>query len=448
MSAPDDDPLDRARRAVEDPRFDVVSFDVFDTLLVRPVLEPNDLFRLVGLRAAADGLLTDFATLRPRAEALARRRLRERDPARDEPDMASVHAALADLAGLSADTIARLASLEVSVERRILRPRPALCALFETARRLGRRILVVSDSCADPAFVAERLREAAGLVPDHLHVSSTTGLTKASGRLFAAIRDDLGLDPARWLHIGDNDLSDGRRPRELGITAALVPRPTEFHFERAAALDLWASDRVEIDVAHRLLLGMSLAGPLDRPPSSPDDPEAWGHALLGPLLVAETIRPTAPARSPLAELIAVARSSADAGWSNPDLSALFAGARRAAAEAERLFAADLALFRLDVDRLLVPIARARAGAIPDARRWFDHPLFDRLLAGVPRDAVAGLDLVRRAELRWLSPRLTVNARQRLVTDAPRFFRETRRPWLRLWARLRPFLTGGGRRRPS
>lgn len=431
------DPFEDARRAIEDPRFSVIGFDVFDTLLVRPALEPGDLFRLVGLRAAAEGLLDDFAGMRVAAEAATRARLRASAPDREEPDLAAVHATLAELAGLPRAAGERLLALECEVERRAARAREPMRGLYETARRLGKRIVVVSDACADAGLVADLLAGAGLSPPDHLYVSSAVGLTKSSGRLYRHILDDLRLDPTAWFHVGDNPKSDVTRAREAGLTALRVPRAGELYFARRGALDLWAGDDVVIDDDHRLLLGLSVARHFDRLDGG-DDPEAWGHLLLGPLLVAAEIEPPAEG-SPLARLAAAAVTGEDL---DPVRRALLRGAGRAAAEARATFSAEIDRFRLDVGRLAVPLARARAGLVAGVGPgWFEDPLFAALAREAAPSRLAPLSALRRAELWVLDGRLTANRRQRLITDAPRFFREARQRWLRPYARLRPLLTG-------
>lgn len=435
------DPFEAALRAVEDRRFDTIGFDVFDTLLVRPVLEPNDLFHLVDLAAAAAGISVDFAGLRPAAEAHARRTLRRRSPDREETTLAEIHAALADLAGLSTEASDALRELEIAVERRILRAREPMRTIYEAARRRGKRVVVVSDSSASPSFIAEMLERVGYDPPDHLYVSSDVGRTKATGRLFAHLLADLRLDPGRILHIGDNYGSDCRRPRALGLAAVHVPRPTHLYFSRDVARSLWGGGDVTLDPAHRLLLGMSILRHFDRGRDDvavESDAEAHGHLLLGPLLVAAAAGAAeVSSRLPAIEAIVAAEPE---GPRDTPFRRMMRGARRAASEAESLFGPAVADLRLDVDRLVVPLARARAGAVPAARSgWFSDPLLRDLLDTVADPSTPTLSFARRAELRLLEPLLMPNRFQRLVVDPARFFRDVRRPALRLYARLRPLV---------
>lgn len=50
--------------------YDVLSFDVFDTLILRPFAEPSDLFILVGEELG----IMDFCEIRKKAEEDARRK--------------------------------------------------------------------------------------------------------------------------------------------------------------------------------------------------------------------------------------------------------------------------------------------------------------------------------------------------------------------------------------
>ena len=76
------DSLDAIRAAFSVPGIKVVSFDFFDTLVVRPLAESLQLFDLLDLRfRQLSSCRTGFRKLRTEAEAVMRRRLAAGQPA-------------------------------------------------------------------------------------------------------------------------------------------------------------------------------------------------------------------------------------------------------------------------------------------------------------------------------------------------------------------------------
>lgn len=62
--------LDKLKLMIGKEKYKVISFDIFDTLLVRPCLQPTDLLKLVGLRCGYDG---NYLEMRRAAEKRARK---------------------------------------------------------------------------------------------------------------------------------------------------------------------------------------------------------------------------------------------------------------------------------------------------------------------------------------------------------------------------------------
>ena len=58
---------------------------------------------------------------------------------------------------------------------------------------------------------------------------------KASGAGYRHLIEQHGFDPKRWLHIGDNPISDGFRAHEAGIQALVIQSPSEHRRKSIAA---------------------------------------------------------------------------------------------------------------------------------------------------------------------------------------------------------------------
>jgi HAD superfamily hydrolase (TIGR01549 family) len=202
---------------------DLVTFDVFDTALVRGVLRPEDLFLQLAHAARTTGLLSpghcarvDIARARSDAEHKARRQAWKRE-GRAEVRLDEIYALFGTLLDLDANVLDRLMRLETQLERAQNVRNPFVAGLHDIALRAGKRTGFLSDMYLDQSLIRQMLEDAGYTGFEFLRVSSTAFQTKAGGALYRRVLGDCGVSPERWLHIGDNPDSDLRIPRELGI---------------------------------------------------------------------------------------------------------------------------------------------------------------------------------------------------------------------------------------
>jgi predicted HAD superfamily hydrolase len=227
-------------RDIDLDAFDLITLDVFDTLLMRRCHRPDEVFLCLGQCLVEHGFLMDglsreaFRMARIAAESEARQQ-RKRVYGDEEIDLADIHAILK---GIVKDPL-ESAALEFSVERELILPNPIVQMFLMEARKAGKTPLLLSDMYLGKARIQELLR-VAGIEADEyseLLVSSDLKLAKYDGSLFRMLLDRPGApEPGRILHIGDNPLADGSVPASLGIrtlhyTAITHPDAKLFAYE-------------------------------------------------------------------------------------------------------------------------------------------------------------------------------------------------------------------------
>lgn len=250
----------------------VVSFDVFDTLVTRDVTVPDHVFRLVHSSEPS------FAKARILAEDAARLLSRSRY-GHSETQFDQIFQSLPS-------RLRRLHSLEaeLSAERKFLKARTPGLALLRYAQERGKRVIAISDVYLS----ADALRSL--LVPlnieiSEIYTSADHGGGKHDGALFAMVAEHLSLDERNaWLHIGDNRQSDYVTPLSCGIQAIHVPKSTDLLF-RDASFNLNAIDRVRRTDS---VLGSFLVARLARLRETPgvldSDIARFGAMYAGPLV--------------------------------------------------------------------------------------------------------------------------------------------------------------------
>ena len=195
----------------------IYSFDIFDTCLVRKCGEPSNVFDLVAERAFKKNAPTEvkrcFVAARIEAATATWS---------DTQTIADIYGAFGYVHPDMKDK-EELVEVEKSVEREMLVPVAEMKERIAGLRKAGHRILFISDMYLESDFVQSILKQY-GLWKDGdvVYVSCDVGATKASGKLFAYIKEKEQLSYGEWLHYGDNEHSDVKMPKKLGIHAHRV----------------------------------------------------------------------------------------------------------------------------------------------------------------------------------------------------------------------------------
>lgn len=206
---------------------DLVTFDIFDTLLHRKILAPVDVFELVKLKASesevalyAHDTVDDFPNLRISAERKARDRRFAEHGGEGEITLDEIYSEFIDISRCTQQTADHLKKIELEVERAILFASPEGKRQFDQHQAAGRKIAFISDMYLPTDFLAETLEKAgfsgAGNLP--IFVSGEHRASKHSGRLYNLARGRLDLSADQtWVHIGDNMQADVISAKNHGI---------------------------------------------------------------------------------------------------------------------------------------------------------------------------------------------------------------------------------------
>lgn len=204
---------------------DLVTFDVFDTALVRGLLRPEDLFLQLTLVGIAEGLLSpalcarvDIAKARRDAEREARQ-VAWKEHSRGEIRLQEIYARLGGRLDLGTGALNRLMRLETELELAQSARNAFVGTLYDMARRAGKQTGFLSDMYLGEDLIRQMLERGGYAEFAFLHVSSTSFDSKARGTLYQRILRDHGLAADRWLHVGDNHDTDFRIPLAAGIRA-------------------------------------------------------------------------------------------------------------------------------------------------------------------------------------------------------------------------------------
>jgi len=271
------------------PAAEVVSFDIFDTLLIRPFHRPDMVLRYLEHRVARELGIHGYFDLRKQAEETARAR---KGPA-DDVTLAEIYATLADKFAIDHGTALKMLNMEVSVELSLLRRRETIPEIGEEIRATGKRVILVSDFYWERPRIEAMLAEKGIAFYDELYLSSAVGKRKDRGDLWEHVVQQEGVPKTSLLHVGDNEHSDILELWDRGFMPPVhVMRPAVLFRQSRLGEVLHHALRPDEGWENSLLYGLCANRLCSQPDgrgafsSSPplSDPHALGYVAFGPVV--------------------------------------------------------------------------------------------------------------------------------------------------------------------
>lgn len=197
----------------------IVSFDLFDTLIMRKVLDYTDLFELLENRLISQGIhIPDFARLRLFAEKECSK---ER-----APTLVEIYDDVLRRAGGSFLSAEELAEMEWKLDFLLMLPRNSVCDVFRECVTAGKRVVVTTDSY----YSSIQIRQILSLFHldgyEALFVSCEKGTSKVQ-HLFEYLRDMDSNNAGAILHIGDSVTADIECAKNQGIETYRLYRASD-----------------------------------------------------------------------------------------------------------------------------------------------------------------------------------------------------------------------------
>jgi len=199
----------------------IISFDIFDTLIARPVETPVALFHQMkdAAERALGMCLPDFPAVRTWAEKHAHEKSTE-----EEISIEAIYQSVAEYYALSDEEAARLIACEIDVEIQASLPRSMGKRLWSLAVESGKKIILISDMYLPKTVLEAMLCKCGYSGYAEIFVSADYLSTKWTGRLYDHVLTKLGVDGHHIFHIGDNKNSDCVNAEARGFQTMHVPK--------------------------------------------------------------------------------------------------------------------------------------------------------------------------------------------------------------------------------
>lgn len=271
------------RKAVIASKVKIVSFDLFDTLVIRNVPTPADVFELVQIRYRRihpdKRFEVDFGTLRKNAEYLARKESIQNG--KQEITLEEIYACMQEI---NEYTKKELLQIEIEAEYNVCQPNYEVKAFFEQLIKQGYSVIITSDMYLPETVIKDILKKCGYSSYEALYLSSKYGETKAAGTLFDRILSDFQIESSQLLHIGDHCRADYWIPKQKGIQTFLYRKvwkqPEFFKMLRGTKKHFSKEQQLQFQMLQRIMINA---------PAKRDQNEKIGYEILGPLLLGYTM---------------------------------------------------------------------------------------------------------------------------------------------------------------
>ena len=262
-------------------KHDHISFDVFDTLVERSLPDPSDVFDLIDLRLRDLGIVIEgYKELRLRAD-------------RNTPlgTIYDIYNAMEKESGVSKKDLDTALKTELQCEKEELRVREPIFELFKYALSEKKHVSLISDMYI-PGCIMEKMLEDLGITGfEKLYVSCDYSKNKAGGLYSEYIGDE---DAGRYLHIGDNPVTDVQYPRTIGMDSYYIKSSVELMKLSNIHFLLGYADKVN----DRIILGDVIDRFFNYPFKLGETSgclavssiEEWSGLFLGPVMVLYILR--------------------------------------------------------------------------------------------------------------------------------------------------------------
>lgn len=221
---------------------DVISFDLYDTLIMRKVLEPTDVFDIVNQRIKEYGInVKDFKKNRRAAELES-----------ECKDIYHIYDILKTKLRINDEQANLILAEEIKCEKECTIPRREMVDVFNYSIKSGKTVSIISNMYLTSDIIEEIIKPFCITGYKNLLISCEQGCFKSNGLYNIYLSD---LEGKSCLHIGDNLYEDGAYAEEAGIDT--------FHVN--SALDMLKMSKMSMllnyarGISNRLLIGLIVA---------------------------------------------------------------------------------------------------------------------------------------------------------------------------------------------
>lgn len=205
----------------------VISFDVFDTLVRRRYFAPDYAKLMLGKELAQQGIVSaarEFVTLRNTTEF----ELRKEGKFKIDISIEAVYQALAKRLGVTEEQGRDMMQREFELDLDMIEGKEEMVDIFNDLHSIGCTLWIITDTYYTREQIGMMLRKAGVTAPFRLLVSNEEQRRKDDTRMWKFVKAELErLGNPSYLHVGDNVVSDAQLPGDFRLQNFHVLNPRD-----------------------------------------------------------------------------------------------------------------------------------------------------------------------------------------------------------------------------
>jgi len=205
--------------------FDIISFDVFDTLVRRSHFVPDYAKLKLGQYLVEQGEVKDAHTF-VKARNDAEFSVRKQKQFKGDVSIFETYKQLGKELGWDDATWLRYADMEFAYDLDMIESKDEVVDVLNALIGQGKSVYIISDTYYSEHQIVLMLRKAGVTNGYQLYVSSELGLRKDSGTMWAFMKEHLA-NKGSFVHIGDNAVADAQIPGDFGLTNLHILNPID-----------------------------------------------------------------------------------------------------------------------------------------------------------------------------------------------------------------------------
>lgn len=198
--------IGRMKKIVE--KYDVISFDIFDTLLKRTVEKPTDVFKLMEGKIGIEGFASDRIT----SEIQARR-----ETSTGEVNLLQIYKMMKTV---SQSSISEIMDLECKTEIEVCYVNKDIFPLYQYCKE-RKRVVIASDMYLSHTVIEELLNKNGIFEYEKIYISNELNASKSRGGMYDIIKSNMG--EKKIVHIGNSFKADFLSAVFKGVAAIKIP---------------------------------------------------------------------------------------------------------------------------------------------------------------------------------------------------------------------------------
>lgn len=192
-------------------QYEVISFDIFDTLIMRKVYLPTDIFHIVERKLRSElGENFTFFEIRKKTASVC-----------DNATIDEIYDEIEKTQNWDCELTKKVKQCEIDVEKQFIVPRKDVIMLYNAIKD-SKEVYFISDMYLTKNILAGILEKCGIIIPeDKIIVSCDYKRSKEDGSLWEYYAENL-IGGRKALHIGDNEKTDGELPNRYGIDSYTI----------------------------------------------------------------------------------------------------------------------------------------------------------------------------------------------------------------------------------